>query len=71
MIANRPRHIGQQGSALKKAHQCWERGQLAAKRGEWRGALQSFESALAQAPDDVLYALNLASCSCWSRLFRH
>jgi predicted O-linked N-acetylglucosamine transferase (SPINDLY family) len=60
MIANRPRHIGQQGSALKKAHQCWERGQLAAKRGEWRGALQSFESALAQAPDDVLYALNLA-----------
>jgi len=60
MIANRPRHIGQQGSALKKAHQCWERGQQAAKRGEWQGALQAFESAVAQAPDDVLYALNLA-----------
>ncbi len=42
------------------ARAAWQAGQAHAKRGDWRQAVRSFEAAARQAPQDVVYALNLA-----------
>ena len=42
------------------ARAAWQAGQAHARRGDWGQAVRSFEAAARQAPQDAVYALNLA-----------
>ena len=42
------------------ARAAWQAGQAHARRGDWGQAVRSFETAARQAPQDAVYALNLA-----------
>jgi predicted O-linked N-acetylglucosamine transferase (SPINDLY family) len=42
------------------ARAAWQAGQAHARRGDWGQAVRSFEAAARQAPQDTVYALNLA-----------
>jgi predicted O-linked N-acetylglucosamine transferase (SPINDLY family) len=43
-----------------RARAAWQAGQAHAKRAAWGEAVRCFETAARQAPDDLVYALNLA-----------
>ncbi len=43
-----------------RARAAWQAGQVQAKREAWTEAVRCFESAVRHAPDDAVYALNLA-----------
>ena len=43
-----------------RAYAAWQAGQAYAKRGAWPEAIRSFETATRQAPNDAVFALNLA-----------
>lgn len=46
--------------ARRSAQDCWQQGRVLSKAGRWHDALQFFEQALAQAPEDDVYLINAA-----------